>query len=105
MADLAETPSVIASQREQVQLLHEALRRIPIDSQIVLELYYWEELPASGIGAVLEIPVGTVRSRIRRAKAQLQDALASIAPKPALADETMADLERWAVSLRDRVGQ
>jgi len=104
-ADLDDSPSVIADRREQLRLLLASLQAIPLDLQIVLELYYWEEMAAPGIASVLEIPVGTVRSRIRRAIACLREALASRATSAGVLESTVADLAGWATKLRDELGR
>ena len=99
--DLGPTPSSIVARRKEQRMLLEALRRIPLDHQVALELYYWEELPASELARVLAIPEGTVRTRLRRAKSLLEQALRDLgSPAPDLAS-TMAGLEDWARSLRD----
>jgi RNA polymerase sigma factor (sigma-70 family) len=100
VADLGGSPSAITDQREQLRLLHAALLAIPVEHQIVLELYFWEDMTAAEIAVALEIPEGTVRSRIRRSKELLRDALASRTSSPALADETFDDLAAWAQRLR-----
>ncbi len=41
------------------------MRRIPFDFQVALELFYWERMTAPEIAAVLDVPEGTARSRIR----------------------------------------
>lgn len=100
ICDLDPSPSVVAARREQERLLLAALRRLPLDEQIALELHYWEQLSATEIAAVLEIPVGTAKSRLRRARDRLEAALAG--PDPAKAT-TLDDLERWARDLRTAV--
>jgi RNA polymerase sigma-70 factor (ECF subfamily) len=100
ICDLDPSPSVVAARREQERLLLAALRRLPLDEQIALELHYWEQLSATEIAAVLEIPVGTAKSRLRRARDRLEAALAG--PDPAKA-ATLDDLERWAKDLRTAV--
>ena len=63
-----------ARHREQ-RLLLDALRRLPLDFQVTLELYYFESMSAAEIGAVLGLPEGTVRGRIRAAKQRMSDGL------------------------------
>ncbi|MCR9164377.1 MAG: RNA polymerase sigma factor [Nannocystaceae bacterium] len=94
-------PNTLLGRRQEQRLLLEALRRIPIDSQIVLELYYWEELSASQTAAVLGIPEGTVRGRVRKAKALLKKKLTVLARSAADLESTAANLEGWAASLRE----
>jgi RNA polymerase sigma-70 factor (ECF subfamily) len=103
MSDIVPGPSrVLARKREQRQLL-EGLRRIPLDHQVALELYYWEDLPASELARILDVPEGTVRGRIRKGKALLQEALEQLASDAQSLDSTMARLEDWARSVRECV--
>ena len=47
--------------REQ---LNAAIEELPARSRAAIALFYLEELPISEVAAVLEIPVGTVKSRL-----------------------------------------
>lgn len=105
VADLGESPSALLDRREHLQLLYQALRSLPLELQIVLELFYWEGYSAPEIGAALELPEGTVRSRLRRAREQLGDNLHRLSPAPELASATLHDLDRWARELRDQLGR
>lgn len=94
--------SMIAGSEEQRRLLA-ALRRICIDSQVLLELYYWEELTAPELSEVLGVPVGTVRSRLGKAKLELRaelDAMERTRERPPTTDE---QLEDWARQIRARL--
>ncbi len=95
---------VMAHHREQ-RLLLEALRRIPIELQVVLELYYWEDLTAGELARVLELPEGTVRTRIRRGRQLLERALTELAEGETALASTMAGLDDWARSIRERAGR
>lgn len=103
--DMAPTPTTLLAQAHETRLLLQALRRIPVESQMILELYYWENMTAKDIGDVLEIPEGTARTRIRRAKQLLEAQLATLAASPALLQSTISDLESWALHLRDALKQ
>lgn len=103
--DLGPTPMTLIANAQETQLLLHALRRIPVESQMILELYYWESMTAKDIGDVLEIPEGTARTRIRRAKQLLEAQLAVLAASPALLQSTVSDLESWALHLRDALKQ
>jgi RNA polymerase sigma factor (sigma-70 family) len=62
-----------------------ALSRLDRDQRDVLLLYAWEELSYEEIAAALEIPVGTVRSRLARARGRLRSVLGE---QPGLASDT-----------------
>ncbi len=96
--------SILASNEEQRRLLA-ALRRIPIDSQVVLELYYWEELSAPEMAEVFAIPVGTVRGRVRKAKLDLRAMLDTMVRVHEQPPTTEAQLDDWARQVRARLPQ
>lgn len=98
--DLGGGPVTLLMAGEEQRLLLEALRRIPLDDQVVLELYYFEAMSASEIGAVLGLPEGTVRGRIRAAKQRMSDGLAALASSPRLLRSTLHNLDDWARGLR-----
>lgn len=91
VADLDPRPSTIAARNAQHHRLFEALRHISVDLQLVLELHYWEGMSTRELSVVLELPHGTVKSRLRRAREALREVLeapAAAAPQPpATADE------------------
>jgi RNA polymerase sigma factor (sigma-70 family) len=66
--------SLLGRQTREAHVLS-ALRSLPVDLQVVLELHYWNELTSAEIADVLEIPVGTVKSRMRRARAEFEQLL------------------------------
>ncbi len=69
--DLGTSPSLVAARNERKHALMLALQALPLDFQIVVELTYWEGLSAVEVGEVLGIPANTVRSRLVRARKQL----------------------------------
>jgi RNA polymerase sigma-70 factor (ECF subfamily) len=101
VAEHAASPGSVAAQRSEQRLVLAALRRIPLDLQIALELHYWEDLPGSEMARILGIPEGTVRSRLRRAHALLREQLQSLAASREELERTLSELERWAHDLRD----
>lgn len=97
VADLVPSPSSMAAHAEHRELLIAAMRGIPLEFQMVLELHYWEEMGTQAIADVLEIPVGTVKSRLARARGHLRDALAgtgATASDATVEDELRAALVR-----------
>lgn len=82
--DLAPGVSTIAMQRAEQRLLVQALQHLPLDLQMAIELYYWEELSVAELADVLDIPPGTVKSRLHRARELLRTTMQSM---PASAEE------------------
>jgi RNA polymerase sigma factor (sigma-70 family) len=99
-AALGPSMTTIIHAQRQERLLLDALRAIPMDAQMVLELTYFEELSRAEVAIVLGVPEGTAASRLRRAKEQLALALESRAESRELAKTTATDLESWAKRLR-----
>ncbi len=99
--DFAPSPSTIVALREEQALLLTALRRIPIEMQIVIELHYFEGLRGDEVATVLEVPEGTVRSRLRRARERLKSILETLDAPAAVRRSTVQDFERWAGEIRE----
>lgn len=75
LAALGPGPSTMLRTADQHAMLAEALRSIPLELQIILELRFWQELRGPELALVLEIPEGTVRSRLRRGVEKLRHQL------------------------------
>ena len=60
--DLAPGLGTMLGRRRDETLLIEALRRLPLDHQIVLELYFWEDMTAGEIGQAIGAPEEHVAS-------------------------------------------
>lgn len=99
VADCGPSPSQGAASGQELRLLLAALQRIPLEYQVVLELHYWEDMTTDAIAAALELPPGTARSRLRRGRQLLEQALAGAGP-PALVESTLAGLGRWIAAVR-----
>ena len=52
-----------------------AIESLPDDEREALLLFVWEELPYQSMAEALELPIGTVRSRLNRARAHLRELL------------------------------
>ena len=97
--DLGPTPSYVVDRREERELVLMALQRIPIDSQIALELYYLEGLSGPEVAEALEIGQPAVRGRLRRALGYVREQLEQLATTPALRAASLQTIEAWARSL------
>ena len=95
----------MAALKQETRLLVRALRRIPLDQQIVLELEYFEGLRGTEIAELLGIPTPTVYTRARRGKERLKDVMAQLADTPALANSTIMGLETWALNVRKELAR
>lgn len=54
----------------------DALQLLSLDHREVLVLYVWEELDYAAIAQILDVEIGTVRSRLSRARGHLRELLA-----------------------------
>ncbi|WP_308477894.1 RNA polymerase sigma factor [Nannocystis bainbridge] len=104
VAAMDPSPSQVLVEGEELKLLLAGLRRIPVDCQVVLELLYWEQLTTVEMAAALEIPEGTVKSRLRRGRALLREAIETLARTPDLATSTLMGIDTWAGALRAQAG-
>ena len=57
---------------EDLGRMHDALARLPLTERDVLVLFYLQELTVSQLADVLDVPVGTVKSRLFRARQLLR---------------------------------
>lgn len=94
------SPSSILTARREQRLLLEGLRAIPVNYQVTLELHYWEQMSTSEISAVLDVPPGTVRTRLVRARDALEAAMSRLALSPDELRSTVTDLDSWARQCR-----
>jgi RNA polymerase sigma factor (sigma-70 family) len=99
--DLDPTPSALLAAREQQRLLIVALRHVPLAHQIVLELHYWEQMSGAEIAEILDEPIGTIKTRLRRAKQLLEQEVSKLAQSPASVSVSLAELERWAAAVAE----
>jgi RNA polymerase sigma-70 factor (ECF subfamily) len=69
---MKETPESILVQRSDWQLMQQALEQLPVAFREVLVLCEVEEMSYQEIAATLAIPMGTVMSRLSRARRALR---------------------------------
>ncbi|MCX4242309.1 sigma-70 family RNA polymerase sigma factor [Paraliomyxa miuraensis] len=102
LADLGQTPSRILSDRDEERLLLEALRRLPLQLQLLLELRYWDELKHEELAELLELPRSTINTRLRRGRELLEQQLRELAASPQLLRSTITRLDDWVEQQRRR---
>lgn len=71
----AVTPSRVVVELGRAHALLAGLRSLPLETKLLLELYYWEGLTAKELVEVFEVPEGTIRRRVFDAKVRLRAAL------------------------------
>lgn len=73
MAEKGPGPEAAYIEKEQVDLLQGAVRSLPEAARTVLVLREYGELTYDEIASVLDIPVGTVMSRLNYARTRLRE--------------------------------
>lgn len=102
LADLAPGVATLAGQKAEQRVLGLALQNIPLEMQILLELYYWEDLGLGELAQMLEVPKGTIKSRLHRARAMLREAMEKVARSPEEMDSASQLLARWAAGIKEQ---
>ncbi|MHC4217223.1 MAG: RNA polymerase sigma factor [Planctomycetota bacterium] len=80
-ADPAEAPAPAgtpASASDDIAAVRQAIRELPADHRLVLSLHYLEGLSVREIACALDIPAGTVKSRLHHARNILRETLERI---------------------------
>lgn len=90
--ELAETYEAKLN-KEEVQRV---LRRLPEKFQSPLILYYMEEMTYQEISEYLDIPVGTVMSRLARGKKHLKNKLLRLTREPSMVKKIISITCLWA---------
>jgi len=75
------TPVEIVARRETQEALRQAIDRLPEEQKTVVILSELQGLKYQEIGEILEIPVGTVKSRMHTAMEKLKEMLADSEPR------------------------
>lgn len=60
------------------QQITDALQRLGANDRRIVDLCLVDQLPMADVASVLDLPVGTVKSRLSRARAKLQAELGSL---------------------------
>jgi len=84
-ADGALDPEARMLQQHTVTRVRDALEQLPTDFREVLVLREIEGMSYKEIAAVVQVPIGTVMSRLARAR----DRLAAVLRPPVVAEERM----------------
>ena len=74
--DVSMMPDKDVESHERQALIERALRRLPDFQRAMIVMYHMEELSYEEIAASLDLPLGTVKSRLNRARLSLRELLA-----------------------------
>ena len=69
---------------ELIEVLHRALDRLPAEYRVVFLLSTFDEMDYATIAQTLQIPIGTVRSRLNRTRRLIREALTRTHVEPDL---------------------
>lgn len=73
--DPSPTPQEILEARERREAVQRAVSALPEYQRIMIAMYHLEGMPYEQIAEVLDMPLGTVKSRLNRARRALRDQL------------------------------
>lgn len=76
LSDPADEPIEAVQRRQRQQAVHEALSKLAPEHRSVLVLYDLAGLAYDDIAYILQVPLGTVKSRLNRARHALKEVLA-----------------------------
>lgn len=93
--DLNGGPSTMARVRQEQQTVLAAVQSLPMELQVVLELTYWQELRGPELAEALEVPVGTVKSRLHRARKMLKEHLERVASRQGMSEPLRKLSTEW----------
>ncbi|GBC97297.1 ECF RNA polymerase sigma-E factor [bacterium HR16] len=73
--DTSPGPQELVEQEEREEVLQRAIAQLSPDRRILIVLYHFENLSYEEIAQMLKLPVGTVKSRLNRARLALREIL------------------------------
>jgi len=94
LRELGPSPTSVLAADERQRMLHEALEEIPLDAQLALELYYWEDMSMQEVATVLGITKSAALNRVHRARALLRERIAE-RPAGTARQSTLDQLQAW----------
>jgi DNA-directed RNA polymerase specialized sigma24 family protein len=79
---LTPTGAAVGSDPAEQVALDDAIGRLSVDHRVIIALFYLADLPVEAIATALDVPPGTVKSRLARAREQLATALSATEGSP-----------------------
>jgi RNA polymerase sigma-70 factor, ECF subfamily len=76
--DQAPSPEELTEEKERNEILKNAIRSLPDYQRTMVVLYHTEQKSYEEISEIMEMPIGTVKSRLNRARLALKEKLSPI---------------------------
>jgi len=100
LADLHGDPEHLLEQRRARALLEQVLLRLPLELRAVFVLYELERCTLAEIAGALELPQGTVASRLRRARALFETEVAALEQRMQDGDQSAVQSQAWQATAK-----
>ncbi|MCG8418561.1 MAG: sigma-70 family RNA polymerase sigma factor [Proteobacteria bacterium] len=81
LAALDTGPVTYTARNEEHEQLMHALCKLPLEQQLLIELYYWEEMKIADLAEIFGVAQPTVHTRLFRARKALREQIAADAAK------------------------
>lgn len=94
-------PEYFRLQTDENRLFMKAMRKLPFNQQIVLELSFWEQMSGREIAEALDLAEGTVRSRIRLGRKNLEALLVALQESPDQFRTATLSFNSWQRQIHD----
>ena len=76
--DPSPTPDAVMEQSERAEFLRSAIGELPEYQRAMVTLYHSEQKSYEEIAEIMDLPIGTVKSRLNRARLALKEKLSGI---------------------------
>ena len=76
--DPSPTPEAVLEEAERTQLLQNAIGSLPEYQRAMVTLYHGQQKSYEEIAEIMDLPLGTVKSRLNRARLSLKEKLSGI---------------------------
>lgn len=106
VVELGVSPTGMIAGKQEERCLLAALRSLPTEQQILLELFYWEGMQGKELSELYAVPEGTVRTRLRCARQRLVETFERLEGAGVKVRVTTgASLDAWARGVRERMDE
>lgn len=100
--EVASVTSLLAARREEM-LFIQAMRELPLDDQILLELKYYDGMTVRDLAAVFDVPRATMADRVARARTRLSNMVGELGESPKLVESTISGLDSHMRAIREQM--